>query len=188
MKRNASWQALSLQATSNNLINQFHWSKPNLRVHTVSLTSSSADVNRHITGTASSCRTFTLFVFFKPPSSCSLVRLGSDITPWLAFAFIHAAGRKLLRCGVCSSCVAQWEVRPEAGCRWGACSHTQLPPLGCLSAFQPFSFLMLKMHLSCCGMGEGKIWMTAYSKQPSCRDKPGRRALAGAASDTKISD
>lgn len=33
---------------------------------------------------------------------------------------------------VCNSCAAQLEVRPEAGCRWGACSHAQLPPLRCL--------------------------------------------------------
>lgn len=33
---------------------------------------------------------------------------------------------------VCNSCAAQLEVRPEAGCRWGACSHAQLPPLSCL--------------------------------------------------------
>ncbi len=57
---------------------------------------------------------------------------------------------------MCSSCVAQWEVRPEAGCRWGACSHTQLPPLGCLAIFQPLFFLMLKMHLSSCGLEKVK--------------------------------
>lgn len=66
---------------------------------------------------------------------------------------------------VCSSCVAQWEVRPEAGCRWGACSHTRLPPLGCLSAFQHL-FPDVKNASEQLRPGEGKIWMTGYSKQP----------------------
>lgn len=66
----------------------------------------------------------------------------------------------------CSSCVAQWEVRPEAGSQRGACSHTQLPPLGCLSAFQPLSFSLLKNATEQLRPAESKIWMTAYSKQP----------------------
>lgn len=67
---------------------------------------------------------------------------------------------------VCSSCVAQWEVRPEAGCRWGACSHTRLPPLGCLSTFQPLSFLMLKMHLSSCGLEKVKYkWQATVNSR-----------------------
>lgn len=75
---------------------------------------------------------------------------------------------------VCSSGVAQWEVRPEAGCRWGAWSHTQLPPLGCLSAFQPLSFPTLKMHQSSSGGGLEKV---KYEWRPTVNS---RSADAGA--------